>query len=233
MTPTYTLPEDGSATDLSSSFDKLLIDELKAQQNYIAQELHDALGSRLTAIALMLSGIKDILPSSAPAHQSINNVMQHVQVAFEVTRKLSRGLMALDHSEGALWRALESLCIDYDQLDGLRFSFDMQGDFENISEDAASHLYRIAQEAIANATRHARAQHIAVLLRQKGKLREMTISDNGSGDWLLNAASTRQAGLGLNSIRLRSRLIGARVLWIRNANNGTSVRVQWRDGETT
>ncbi len=215
-----------SAPEHASSFDKLLIDQLEAHQNHIAHELHDALGSRLTAISLMLSSLKNMLPTSPAQHQSLNNVMQHVQVAQEVTRKLARGLVTLDHSKGSLWRALEALCIDYNQIDGLSFAFNMKGDFNDIPVPVANHLYRIAQEAMTNALRHANAQSVVVTLTQKGTQRKLSITDHGTRDGLRGAAVATQEGLGMRSMHMRSQMIGA-VLKIIPTSNGTSVRVTW------
>jgi signal transduction histidine kinase len=209
-----------------SGFDQLLVEEIEAHQNYIAQELHDALGSRLTAISLMLSSHKNMLSSSPAQHQSLNNVMQHVQVALEVTRKLAHGLLTLDNSSGSLWRGLEAMCIDYNQIDGIDFKFNMVGDFDDIPAIIANHLYRIAQESMTNALRHANAQSVVVTLIQKGELREMSITDHGAGGRPISDSFASQHGLGVRSMHMRSQMMGA-TLHITQATSGTRVCVSW------
>jgi signal transduction histidine kinase len=211
---------------LASGFEHLLIEELEAHQNYIAQELHDALGSRLTAISLMLSHHKNMLPSSPAQHQSLNNVMQHVQVSLEVTRKLARGLLALDNSADSLWRALEALCIDYNQIDGLSCEFHMTGDFNDIPSPTANHLYRIAQEAITNALRHAKAQRVIVALTQNGTRRELRITDHCANGEPSSANFASQHGFGIRSMQMRSQMMDAE-LHITQTTSGTTVSVTW------
>ena len=68
----------------------------------------------------------------------------------------------------------------------------------------ATHLYRIAQEAVSNAVRHSRARNVAIRLRgQAGKI-ELTIADNGTG---LAAAARKRTGMGLHIMDYRARTI--------------------------
>ncbi len=220
-------PDAEPAPGLVGDFENLLIAQLEAQQRYIAQELHDALGSRLAAIAMMLGAIKTAHSSEAASQAALDTVIAHAQEAAEVVRKLARGLMPVDDSPGALWRMLERLCADYDQIQGLRCEFEMQGDFDQIAPEVSNHLLRIAQEAVTNSLRNGRAKCVTLTLTQFETYRQMVVSDDGDGFGTTQAKAPEHRGLGLRNMRARSAMIGANLSIQPKVSGGTIVTVTW------
>jgi signal transduction histidine kinase len=84
-------------------FELRLIAALEAQQTHIAQELHDALGSQLSAIVMMLGAMQKLKPQNNLQSDTLDLLMQQAQAAVQTTRKLARGLMPVDKEPGALW----------------------------------------------------------------------------------------------------------------------------------
>jgi signal transduction histidine kinase len=220
------LPDDAPQLGKPGDFESLLIAQLEAQQTHIAQELHDAVGSRLAAIMMMLGAVKALHAQDKVARAALAQVMAHVEVTAEATRRLARGLMPVDTAPGGLWRMLERLCADYDQLQGLACSFAMQGNFDSVPHTTANHLYRIAQEAITNALRHGRARQITLSLAQQGAHYEMAISDDGAG-WNMAHAAAHTVGAGLRSVRMRCTIIQAELTIQSSLLHGTSLKVVW------
>lgn len=218
-------PEDAPLPRTSGDIDSVLITQLEAQQTRIAQELHDALGSRLAAIAMMLGAIKTTQPQHNASHEALDRVIAHTQAAAQVVRKLARGLMPVDATPGALWRLLEQLCADYDRIQGLRCEFAMRGDFDDLPAEAANHLYRIAQEALTNAWRSGQATHVTLTLMRYTGYSEIRVSDNGVG--YTPASAAPPAGLGLRSMRARSALIGGYLSIQSSLPSGTALTVRW------
>jgi signal transduction histidine kinase len=222
------VPTDAAQTpDRSSAFESLLIAQLEVQQTHIAQELHDALGSRLAAIVMMLGTIKAAQASEVAWQATLDSVIAHAKDASEVARKLARGLMPLDNTPGALWRHLERLCADYDQIHGLRCAFGMHGDFDQVAPEASNHLYRIAQEAITNALRNGQAKHVTITLTQFSTHREMVVSDDGAGFDINQSITPAHHGMGLRTMRARCAMIGAHLSIQPGLSGGTSVKVSW------
>lgn len=219
--------DDAPAPDRSSAFESVLIAQLEAQRTHIAQELHDALGSRLAAIVLLLGTVKATDASQAASQAALDSVMLQAQEAAEVVRKLARGLMPVDDTPGALWRLLERLCADYDQIHGLRCEFGMHGDFDHIAPEASNHLYRIAQEAITNALRSGQAKWVTITLTQFAAHREMAVSDDGAGFDARQPSTPEQRGMGLRSMRARSAMMGANLSIQAGLSGGTTVKVRW------
>ena len=222
------VPTDAApAPDHSSAFESVLIAQLEAQQTHIAQELHDALGSRLAAIVMMLGTMKPTHVGEAASQAALDSVMAHAQEAAEIVRKLARGLMPVDGTPGALWRLLERLCADYDQIHGLRCEFGMFGDFDQIAPEVSNHLYRIAQEAITNALRSGHAKYITITLTEFAARREMVVSDDGAGFDTGQPSAPEHQGLGLRNMRARCAMMGANLSIQPGVFGGTSVKVGW------
>jgi signal transduction histidine kinase len=222
------VPTDAAqAPDRSSAFESLLIAQLEAQQTHIAQELHDALGSRLAAIVMVLGTMKAAHASEVASQAMLDRVIALAKDASEVARKLARGFMPLDGTPGALWRHLERLCADYDQIHGLRCTFGMHGDFDQVVPEVSNHLYRIAQEAITNALRNGHAKHVSITLTQLATHREMVVSDDGAGFDTKQSSTPEHHGMGLRTMRARCAMMDAHLSIQPGLSGGTSVKVSW------
>src|SRR5690606_2116916 len=79
----------------------------------------------------------------------------------------------------------------------------------DLEEGAATHLYRVAQEATTNAARYARAKSIAIELRTVGRKLQLTIADDGIG--LSAGLAQRTPGMGLKIMEYRARMLGGNV----------------------
>ncbi|MBN9408626.1 MAG: PAS domain S-box protein [Burkholderiales bacterium] len=207
-------------------FEHVLVTELEAQQTHIAQELHDSLGSELAALSLVLGGTRALAGGAPQLAGQIDLALAQVQSAVEVTRALARGLMPVSDHPGAFWRAMERLASDFSRGRGASCEFATQGDVEAVSSETGSHLYRIAQEALANAVRHGRASHLEIVLSRRSARLRLSICDNGSG-FSAASLSGEDAGVGMRSMLARARAIGGRIQFLRRPAGGAEVRVEW------
>jgi len=205
-------------------YERLLVTQLEQQQASIARELHDSLGSRLAGVGMLLGGVAQKQPELGG---EIRMALDHIQAAAQASRTLSHSLMPVDGSGGAFWRALERLCLNYAKLAGVQCGLSIDGDFEDISAETGNHLYRIAQEALLNAVKHGHASAIAVSLQQREGGYVMTVVDNGI-QVSPEAGGTRStAGIGLQSMQARAKIIGGAFKWYVNDDGGVSVTITW------
>ncbi|RZL64914.1 MAG: PAS domain-containing sensor histidine kinase [Variovorax sp.] len=213
-----------------ASYEKLLVTELERQQAAIARELHDSLGSELAGMSLMLGGIKAMRPEDPVLAMRLDQVQGQLQTAIEMTRGLAHGLMPVDHHAGAFWRALERLASDWTLLKGVPCEFSMAGPFDHVAAETGTHLYRIAQEAIANALRHGQATSLRLKLTENAPDLVLEIEDNGSGfkAGIINAV--HGSGLGVRSMMARAKAIGGRIELTAARPVGTCIRVTWPAG---
>jgi PAS domain S-box-containing protein len=211
-----------------------LIVAQEAERARIARDLHDDMSQRLAGVAMMLSGLKGRLGMSAP-EKEIASTLTEVQ---ECTNTVADGIRNLSHElhAGALQfvglaGALKEHCSEFERHRQIRVPFST-GDTEIgwVDPSVALCLYRVTQEALANAARHGRAQVARVrLVRTVGAL-ELGIVDDGIG---FDANQHHGSGLGLRSIAERVRLVHGIVKIESQPGRGTSVVVSIPNADHT
>jgi signal transduction histidine kinase len=106
-----------------------------------------------------------------------------------------------------------------------------RGGFTAIDAETGTHLFRIVQEAAANAIRHGHATELRIVLTEWRGSWRLSVSDDGSGcDF--DALSGAHPGLGLRSMQARARAIGGELQLGRSPEGGSRVRVTWRAGRS-
>ena len=108
-------------------------------------------------------------------------------------------------------------------MTGVQAKLTINGEFDGVQSGAALCIYRITQEALRNVAKHAMVAAAAVELRHSDGLLSLTVSDKGVGMDLASVEAT--AGLGLVSIRERTRLAGGSVEITSTPNQGTAITV--------
>ena len=229
---TVTLPSDAALLSeeiekTRSHFEGLLANQIEKEQVHIAHELHDSLGSQLAGISLQAAGLKLAGSLSLPLTAAVDQLLGNIKLAAEMTRNLARGLAPVDAWPGAIGYALRKLCHDFSSIQGLQCEFEMEGDFDAVTAQTANHLYRITQEAIANALRHGAAQRVNVSLSRSGNAMTLSIFDNGKGFNVRSVIDAPRQGLGLSSMYARAYAIGAQITLEQLVPEGFFVSVSW------
>ena len=184
-----------------------LLESTDREQRRIGRELHDGLCQHLTGTALAghLLGQKLSNGSSMEASEA-SRLVQLVEEAIEMTRTLSHQLDPVELKSGKLADHLEDLAASTSQQFKLNCQFEC-GLTEPIDDPAvATHLYRIAQEAVLVASRHRRASWIDIELQANAGSILLTIVDDGTAEVEKNA---RDAAAGAQAMAYRADLIGA------------------------
>lgn len=194
------------------------------ERHAIGADLHDGLGQLLTAVEFMCAGLKaDTAHTQPETAARLDQMGAMLREAVAQTRYLARGLVPVAGGPDALHNALAALADRANGLGRTRVEFKAADPVEIADPVATSHLYRIAQEAVNNALKHARAALITVRLeRRDGKLR-LEIADDGTG--LAEASEGRGAGLGL--MRHRASLIGAELTLKSRRGGGVVITCLW------
>jgi len=193
------------------------------EQRRIGSDLHDGLGQELTGLSLMLKGIETAIERDAPQFTSqVVRIRQVLTQAIESTRALARGLSPVNLERGGLPAALEHLARQFQAMYGLKCEYhsSLRPDV-SIDETSATHLYRIAQEAMANAAKHAGAQSLRVSLSNSENGLMLQIADNGRG--IPPAMPAEPTGMGLKLMEYRARMIGGEIGIAAGENGGTVV----------
>lgn len=187
------------------------------ERHSIGADLHDGLGQQLTAIELMCAGLKADAASQPALAHGLGEVGKMLREAIAQTRYLARGLVPVGSEPDALQIGLTELTERINHLRGLRCEFTCPRPVAVPDPFVTSHLYRIAQEAVNNAVKHARARHITVCLEVVGAVVRLEIADDGTG------FQKKRRGLGLGVMQHRAHVIGGELSI--TSKKGEGVRV--------
>jgi two-component system, LuxR family, sensor kinase FixL len=197
-----------------------LLDAVGREQRRFGTDLHDGLGQELTGLTLLLSAVTGAARAS---HSSLTaDLEQACEVARHATqscRAIARGLSPVEPAEGGLIGALRDLVSRLKGTTGPSVEISISEVSRlGLSPMASDHLYRIAQEAIANALKHAHANSIKVSLDVESEHVRLEVRDDGRGVKELDAL-----GLGLRTMQYRASMIGARFEIAPSRPRGTCV----------
>lgn len=193
-----------------------LIATSEREQQRFGHELHDSLGQHLTGAAITAHLLAKKLKGK-PEAESAERVVDLLDQGVELTRSLARGLYPVELEAAGLMAALEDLTRGTTTLTRKQCTFECPSPIAMTDRNAAMHLFRIAQEALNNAVKHARAASIVVRFEQEGAELRLSVADDGIG--LPLDAGTKPQSMGQRIMRNRAAVIGGR-LEIRSRDSG-------------
>jgi len=201
-----------------------IIDIANREQQRIGSDLHDGLGQELTGIALMLRGVAAQLnKEKSDSRLDVEDIIGLVNNAIENTRTLARGLSPVSAERGGLMAALRALAARASERYGVHVEFsDTTARPLQMNDVYATHLYRIAQEALTNVVRHSFASEVSIFLETAGDELQLRIDDNGRG--FAQKRPDGVHGLGLKMMRYRAQMLGGDLVLETSADGGVSVR---------
>lgn len=191
------------------------------EQRRIGQELHDSTQQDLTGLGLLAQNLSDTLQAkSAPESQLAARLAAGISKANRRMRLLSQGLVPVQVDAQGLMAALSELAKSTTELFGVSCSFKCPEPVEVHDNLVTTHLFRIAQEAVTNATKHAQADTILLSLAKLNNVMTLQVLDNGIG---IDDKRGAHEGLGLKIMAYRAGLIGGRLKVARAEGGGTLV----------
>ena len=192
------------------------------ERRRIGEDLHDTLASHLAGTAMMADGIADKLADETPgAAEEVRKVASLTREAGEQARSLSHSLLPLEVKDGALMDGLQKMAERQEKMRSVVCSFESGEDVPSVTGDVASHLYRIASEAVHNAVTHADPDTVAICLDTEGDHLVLDVRDDGVG---ISEHVEPSDGVGIHVMQYRAHLIGADLDVEPAADGGTLVR---------
>ncbi len=186
-----------------------LLDAVGREQRRFGTDLHDGLGQELTGLSLLLTALTNTARTSHSTHTA--DLEQACKVALHAVQScqtIARGLSPIGPTAGGLIGALRDLVTRLKGTSGTSVEISVSEVSRlGLSPAASDHLYRIAQEAIANALKHAHANSIMVTLNVEQERVRLEVRDDGAG---VKQATANAPGLGLRTMQYRASMIGAR-----------------------
>ena len=234
LEPGERIPESGDAevVELAEAFNEMLDrleDErrdaasraLYAQEGErlrTAQELHDEIGQRLTAVLLQVEQAIRIAPEEV--RPQLHEIRETARGSLDEARRISARLRPEALDDLGLTSALGVLADGLSEQSGVRIDCQFPDALPLLERESELVIYRVGQEALTNAIRHAGADHVFLRLTARDDRLVLSVTDDGIG---LRGAP---AGGGLRGMRERAMLIGARLAVTERPGGGVEVELE-------
>jgi PAS domain S-box-containing protein len=190
------------------------------EQARIGQDVHDGLCQQLIGITLKANALEQSLTAQQRQEAvAMRKICGLLDEAITESRRVCRGLYPIRLRTEGLVPALEELASTTSERHPVQCRCEAASPGLHCDVTIATHLYRIAQEALNNALKHSGASNLSIQLAESEGAIVLQIKDNGKG---LDAKSGRGSGMGLHIMDYRARLIGGS-LQLQSDRNGTTV----------
>lgn len=202
---------------------------LNSERARIARDLHDSVAQYLISIGMNLEWCRVQLDPQSPVYERICNAKELARSAVTRMRATIFQLSPINGSQSSLVAALRELAIDFEKTTNLSVQLHTADVPPTVSVQLASGLYYIAQEALFNAYKHARARQITITLHFDPGVARLVIADDGVGiaEEALHTVAPERGGahFGLRNMRERVQELGGALAIVRPPAGGTEVRV--------
>jgi two-component system sensor histidine kinase UhpB len=194
----------------------LLVQEAERQR--VARELHDEVGQTLTGVMLQVEGIAPSIPDEL--HEQLDALRETARHGTEEVREIARRLHPEALEDLGLRSALAALATGFSKHAGVAVDRRLERG-RPLSKEEELVIYRVAQEALTNVARHARATHVELRLERRNGHTALIVRDDGRG----LAPGSPSSSNGIRGMRERALLIGADFSIDSPADGGTEVRL--------
>lgn len=190
------------------------------EQRRMGQDLHDGVCQYLAGIEMKSQLLEQKLKKKSPLHAAqAGQISNHVRDVLAQTRSLARSLSPFILESEGLFSGLKELASGAEKLFNVSCLVTIEPSVSVPDQKAATHLYRIAQEAVTNAVKHGKAKEIEISLSNESGQTVLKISDNGQGF----APQAGASGMGLRIMQYRANIIGATLLIQKKPAGGVNV----------
>ena len=190
------------------------------EQKRVAQELHDGIGSALTALKMSLIRMEMEKKDKQEIGDSIKHICNDV-------RRISNELMPSDLEDMGFITALETLVIKLNHQSNVQFTYESElPEGYHFSEQEDLALYRVVQELLNNIIKHADAEHVQIIDKLDVKGYILTICDDGSGFVPVEKELGETDTLGLKNIQSRIQHVKGNLTYALNRPKGTMITIE-------
>jgi len=198
-----------------------IADAIEGERERLGSELHDGLVQELTGISMMMHVLARTLAEPAPAKEA-ERLCRMLETANSNVRNLSKDFYPVELKQYGLLVALRSIAHRSQEQFGISCAVQSNAKaMETLSAAKAVQLFRIAQEAVQNGIKHARANRIIIHFGKKKGAWLLTVRDDGIG---LPQGSPKTGGMGLRIMRYRAQIIEG-TLRVENDESGCGTLV--------
>jgi signal transduction histidine kinase len=199
-----------------------IIDGQERERQRLSRDLHDGLGQSLIAIKLQLENYCE--GASSGDNEKMEKIKDYFEQTIEDIRRMSNDLAPSVLEEFGLTTAIKNLCRGISQSASIPVDFNSSGSSLQLPKKSRIYIYRMCQEALTNAIKHAQATQIKVNLDFEEQTVKLDIKDNGCG-FDVESAEHNQ-GNGLSNLTERAQLLNGFIQIISSPGHGTRIRFE-------
>lgn len=205
-------------------FAKALLQGEEKERKRIASDLHDGLGGMLSGVKINLSKLAENKKSDNMLNTDINKVINQLDGSVNELRRIARNMMPESLLQLGLEVSLKDMC-DVLNTPSTKVEFQAFSINAELSKEIQITVYRIVQELLANAIRHANASEILVQCSQNENIFYITLEDNGKG---FDTSTLRlQKGIGINNVKNRVEFLKGKMDIQSSHTQGTAVNIEF------
>ncbi|HEY0608992.1 MAG TPA: sensor histidine kinase, partial [Chitinophaga sp.] len=199
------------------------------ERGRVARDLHDGLGGLLAGVKMDLSKLGDKAATAPPLRDQLQATTRQLDGSINELRRIARNMMPETLLRFGLETALKDFCTGVEN-EGTAITLQCYGmEQHDLRPNVQLMVYRIVQELVTNALKHAKASRILVDCIQHGSEVSITVEDNGKG---FDPKAVNGNGSGLNNIRTRVDYLNGKMDIQFAANTGTSINIQFNEHAT-
>jgi len=188
---------------------QLVLEAEEIERKRIARDLHDGLGGLLSGVKLSFSNIKGNMIIPSKNVKSFDNALDMLDTSIKELRRVAHNMMPEGLVKFGLKDALADFCESLNASLSMKVKFQFFGEFKRIEQKVEIGAYRIVQELMNNAVKHAEADELMVQMVQEPTRLCLIVQDNGKG---FNTNAVKQGnGIGLSSVKTRIDALNGRI----------------------
>lgn len=198
-------------------FSRQLITNTEEERSRIAKDLHDDIGQSLSILKSKFTNKNEF--------QNSDIISKEIERVIDQTRQISRNLFPSYLEKIGLQRAIAGLAEGVQNNNHIECSYEVSVSSDKIPSETATHVYRIMQECLSNTIKHSKATALKIILQSISENEfELTYMDNGN--W--RNANLKDPGVGLLSIKERSKIINGQLDIGENDNKGFKLNLKFK-----
>jgi len=188
---------------------QLVLEAEEIERKRIARDLHDGLGGLLSGVKLSFSNIKGNMIIPSKNVKSFDNALDMLDTSIKELRRVAHNMMPEGLVKFGLKDALADFCESLNASLSMKVKFQFFGEFKRIEQKVEIGAYRIVQELMNNAVKHAEADELMVQMVQEPTRLCLIVQDNGKG---FDTNAVKQGnGIGLSSVKTRIDALNGRI----------------------
>jgi len=196
----------------------------EAERKRIAQDLHDAISSKLNIVSLQANMLSEEAISAEETNAIGQSILKVTTTVLESSRQIAHALLPPTLDKFGLNAALEELCDELDATGTFVVHYQFHLEENQLATDAELHLFRIAQELSNNAIKYSEAKTISFRLTSEDDGVSFRYEDDGKG---MNIEEAQKAkGLGMSGIQNRVRILGGTIEFKSMLQEGLIVQIK-------